>query len=366
MSREPYRLFFPLALILGIAGVLPWVLFSRGQMSSWPGLPHALVMSQGFFLAVAIGFLGTMLPRRTGAKPLSLPLLTALGVATVFAASAELAGQTVVAQIGILFVWGALVVAAARRIGSAKEAPPPSFILVATGVLFGEVGAALLLASALGAPAWTGFSGRALVSQGVMVAMVVGIAPVLIGPVLSGEAGKRGGRTWPHIVAALVLVLSFVVDAVLAPAFGLILRGGVALVAIVAAGALRPATEPGAHRALFRLSLLLVPLGLLVAALLPEKRVAMLHVCFGGGFALMILAITVHVTLLHGGRPEIASRWPIPVVAAGFLVLAATAMRAMLEGFGDAYIDAMFVAAALWIAAVLLWGAFLAPKLRRS
>jgi hypothetical protein len=69
---------------------------------------------------------------------------------------------------------------------------------------------------------------------------------------------------------------------------------------------------------------------------------------------------------MHGGRPDLASRWPIPVVAAALLVLGATGLRALLEGFGNRYVDAMFVAAALWIAAVVVWGAFLAPRLRRS
>lgn len=360
MQREPFRLFFPLALILAVAGVAPWALFSRGELSTWPGLPHALVMSQGFFLAVAIGFLGTMLPRRTGTPPLSVAALIGLGAATMFAGSALLAGYTFVAELAIIAVWLGLVVAAVRRVRAARQVPPPSFVLVAAGVLFGIAGAALAAAGAVGAPAWTTFLARELASQGVMVAMVLGVAPVLVPVVLTGQ-GARDGRTWPHVVVAALLVVSFAIPA----PFGLTLRGVVAAVAIVVAGALRPATQRGAHRALFRLSLLLVPMGLLVAALLPEKRIALLHVAFGGGFSLMILAITVHVTLLHGGRADVASRWPAPVVAAGLLVLAATVVRALLEGFGERYVDAMFAAALLWIAAVVVWGAFLAPALRR-
>jgi hypothetical protein len=305
-------------------------------------------------------------PRRTGAPPLSAAGLVGMGVVSVIAAAALLAGETLVAELGIILAWLLLAVSAVLRIRAVKFPPPRSFVLVATGVLFGIVGAALIAAAAMGAPEPAMIVGRGLVSQGVMVAMVLGVAPVLVPVVLTGHRAPEG-PTWPHIVAAGLLIASFVVDAFLAPpAVGLGIRAVVATVAIARSGALAPATLPGAHRAMFRLSLLLVPLGMVIATLLPEKRVALMHVAFGGGFALMILAITVHVTLMHGGRESLADRWPMPVVVSGVLVLAATALRAMLEGFGDRYVDAMFAASVTWVAAVVVWGLFMVPKLRRG
>jgi hypothetical protein len=76
-----------------------------------------------------------------------------------------------------------------------------SLVRVAAGVLFGLAGAALFGAGAAGLlaePATT--VGRALVSQGVMVAMVIGVAPVLVPVVLTGHRAPEG-PTWPHILA---------------------------------------------------------------------------------------------------------------------------------------------------------------------
>jgi uncharacterized protein involved in response to NO len=62
--QEPFRPFFTLGIVLGALGVIPWLLFSFGELSAWPAELHGLVMTQGFLSALAVGFLGTMLPRR--------------------------------------------------------------------------------------------------------------------------------------------------------------------------------------------------------------------------------------------------------------------------------------------------------------
>jgi uncharacterized protein involved in response to NO len=366
LQREPFRIFFPLALLLAGAGVVPWLLFSHGLSSTWPGHAHALVMTQGFFVATAIGFLGTMLPRRIGGAPLSGAALVGLAAGTLGSAGAMLAGAVVVAQalhLGVLVLLGA---SAARRLRAAPGAPPPSFVLVAAGGVLGATGAVLLAAAALGGPDWTLPAGRALASQGTMLCLVLAVAPILVPAILRGKLGAGAGSRRPHLVAAALLAASFVVEQALSIRLGLALRGAVCAVALVATGILAPATKGGAHRAAFRLALTLVPLGLLAAAVAPERRMALLHITFVGGFALLIVSVTVHVTLVHSGREAQTGRWPAAVVAAVAFLLTATAVRTQLESFGASYLTAMTCAAALWLGAVIAWGAFVLFHLVRG
>ena len=72
-SKEPFRLCFLIGLGIAAAGLFPWPLVQLGWIRGWPGPLHAMTMMQGFLVAFAVGFLGTMLPRRTGAPPLSPP-----------------------------------------------------------------------------------------------------------------------------------------------------------------------------------------------------------------------------------------------------------------------------------------------------
>lgn len=365
LRSEPYRVFFPLGLMLAAAGVVPWVLFARGLTPAWPGQGHALVMSQGFFLAVAVGFLGTMLPRRTGGAPLSAPALVALAAGTIVCSAALLAGALLLAEVVYLASFAVLALAAVRRLRSATSSPPPSFVLVPLGAALGALGAGLLLAASAGAAPWTAALGRALVVQGLMLSLVLAVAPVLVPALLTGEIGAGAGRRLPHVTAGLLLVASFALEQWISARAGLILRGAVAGAALVAAGVLRPATRSGVHRAVFRVALLLVPLGLLASGLFPERRVALGHLTYAGGFGLLMLAVTVHVTWMHGGRERQAEGWSTGVVIATACALAAAALRASLESFGVRYVDAMLLAAALWLAAVLAWAAVLLPALRR-
>jgi len=197
-----------------------------------------------------------------------------------------------------------------------------------------------------------------------MLCLVMAVAPFLIPGILRGTPAPDRRRA-VYLGMAGLMAASFVVEEWLSVRAGLLARGATVAAALVAAGVLSPATRPGAHRAAFRLALLLVPLGLLAAGLFPERRIALLHITHVGGLALLVVAVTVHVTLLHGGRERLAARWPIPVVAAVICLLAAAALRATLEGFGAGYTDAMSLAGALWLAAVVVWGGFLLRNLRR-
>jgi uncharacterized protein involved in response to NO len=58
-SEEPFRLFFPIGLLLGIVGVALWPLYYAGFATTYPGTMHARLMVEGFMASFIIGFLGT-------------------------------------------------------------------------------------------------------------------------------------------------------------------------------------------------------------------------------------------------------------------------------------------------------------------
>ncbi len=374
VRREPFRLMFPVGVLLAWAGVAPWVLFGTGVMRPWPGIYHALTMTQAFLLSIAIGFLTTMIPRRMRAAPISRVELS-LCVAGVLAIPPFSALQWYApAEGAALLVMIVLSQFAIRRLLQRKaEAPPtpPSFVFVPAALVAGVVGASLILASALGGAAWAFALGRSLVQEGVLLALVLALSPLLTGLVLRGAAPEvrqpQAGRAMLlHSVAALLVLASFPLQIFGSLPAGFALRGAVALIeVIVAGGALTVATEPGLHRKLYRLSLLFVPVGPLAAAAAPALRVPALHFTFVGGFSLMVFAVSSHVAFLHTGREALARRWPWPVVAVGLLTLAATAARVTAERFGDHYFEALTVASSLWMGAALVWGLYLIAMIAR-
>ena len=83
--REPYRLLFPLGIVLSWTGVLPWLLFAIGVTDEYRSIFHSMAQVQGFLACFAVGFLFTMIPRRTGTaapSPWQMAVVIAAPIAT--------------------------------------------------------------------------------------------------------------------------------------------------------------------------------------------------------------------------------------------------------------------------------------------
>jgi len=372
-SREPFRLFFLVGLGIAAAGLLPWPLVQLGWIRGWPGPLHAMTMTQGFLVAFAVGFLGTMLPRRTGAPPLSAPerallLAALLGVPICLSIGSERA-----AQLGyclVLFTLGRYALRSLRR-SEQKQPPLPSFIWIPTGVLQGSLGALLLFSSPLwSAPPWVYGLARQLAQQGLLLSLVLGLAPMLAPMLWTGNAPPppRHAAAQRALQAgcAAALVASFVLEQVVSIPAGLLLRG------LICAALLwrvtlpwQPRQRAGLHRLLFRVALWLIPVGLLCAAATPLHRVACLHITFVAGLMVLTFATSVHVTLMHSGHEAEAERSSPAVATTALLLYLAAALRVGADWLGIHFLDGLTAAAGLALLALLIWAAFLLLKLRR-
>src|SRR5215472_3792738 len=85
---DPYRIFFPLGIILGAMGVTIWPLYYYGITEGYSGRAHAFVQTDGFLYAFIAGFLLTAIPRFTGTEPPSRRTQYVLAAMLVFCAVA--------------------------------------------------------------------------------------------------------------------------------------------------------------------------------------------------------------------------------------------------------------------------------------
>ena len=375
LRREPFRLLFPVGALLGLLGVAPWVLFGSGVTRVWPGTFHSTVMTQSFLVAIVIGFLATMIPRRTSSQPMSYVELglASLGVVLIPVAAlldAQRHGHgllpqgaffaTLVLLLRFLFVRMRPRKAAPGSLPQGRP-PLPSFVFLPTGLLTAAAGAILLVTSDGNGQSAHFLVGRALVEEGLLFGLVLALAPMLGGIIQHGRGPTEGSRRELHLyaVAALLFLLSFGLQAWSMRA-GLLLRGAVAA-AVMLGGAkiLESPSLPGVHRQLFRFALACVPFGLLAAGARPALRVPLLHFSFVGGLSLLVFAVSFHVAFHHTGRESLADRPPWAVGATGALTILATLARVTAERFSQHYVEMLTLAASLWLAAALVWGAAL-------
>lgn len=375
--REPYLLFFPLGIALSWAGVGHWLLFSVGASTRFDPIFHAMTQIQGFLMAFAVGFLFTMIPRRTGSRPpetWEVVVCAAAPVATTVAAWMQAWAWSQAAWLALAVV---LISFAVRRFASAtsRRRPPAGFVWIPLSIFMGMLGSVLTAVGAIPGRDlfWLHNVGRGLVLQGMFIGLVLGVGTLAFPLMTRGQApadigGSRHDRTVMalHALAALVVLASFFVEAVGSQQLALALRAAVALAVLIGAVELwRLPDQPGSNRWLVWLAGWMLPLGYAVAALWPQQATIGLHVTFIGGFALLALAVATQVTLGHRGYRAVMLGRPWQVAAIGALVLAAIGARTLMQVDPLRYHLWMGCAAALFLGATSIWAAFLGPKFAR-
>ena len=375
--REPYRLLFPLGALLGIAGVLPWLLFGLGVSHRYDPVFHSLTLVQGFLACYVLGFLFTFVPRRTGTPAPGVgQMLLALTLPVALTLAAWL-GQLALSQalwVALLLMLVGFVVRRALAPHPQKQVPG-GFAWLPVALLMGLVGS--LLTAAPGALAgrhpWLHLMGQGLLTQGMLTGLVLGVGTLLLPVLLYGHAPSlkddhlKGFSGALHLGAALLFVASFWVEAQRSTVLGYGLRALLCLGLLLGPmGLWRRPTEPGVHRRFVWLAAWLLPLGYGLVALFPQHRVAGQHVVFIGGLALVTLAISTHVVLAHGNYGRLLRASPWTVGGFGALCLLALVARG-LASLDPAHLRGwLAVAAASFLGALTLWALTVVPRLRTA
>lgn len=375
LRREPFRLFFPLGVVLAWAGVGHWLAYATGLLTTYTCQGHALVQIQGFLLAFASGFLLTAVPRRTGTPPPALAMLAALVVlqVTTVAAALSAAWDAVALAAGGQIV--VLVAFAAVRLG-ARDArrPPPGFVLVPLALVEGLAGSVLVAGGAVhGWGALAERTGRLLVEQGLFLGLVMGVGSLIL-PLMAGAPPPPDVGSSPRAnrqaiafgAAGLVVLATLVGEALGSVRLAPVVRGvTVATVLAVAGGAARRPARPGWNRGLAWTALWMVPLGLVASGVAPDYRVPALHVTFIGGFATLAFCVATHVTAAHLDLPALRDgRSPVVGVLAVSMLLALSAR--VVADATQGYFAHLGAAALVWIIGTAVWlGALIPAWMRR-
>lgn len=419
LVAEPYRVLFPLAVLAGMLGVGHWLAYAAGWSGGYSGLFHAGVQMQVYVTGFIAGFLMTAMPRFAGARPASAAetwgtTLLLLAVLAFFAA-----GLWVLAQAAFVAVLLSLVAFFARRLAGRrgrrggedqrpKAVPPVELVWVPFALLHGLAGAALLAGGQGGwLSARAAATGRSMLQEGFVLAVVVGVggflAPRLMGtyrlpggpgrsaasprPASASGPGSGGGlgsdsragagsgtkvpsarrRLALHAAGGALLLASFA-----AHGFGLrheadLFRAVLLTGFLVASRTVVPRPRIGDQYVRYVwIAFWMVALGLWAAALLPDHRVAALHLVFVGGYSLMTFAVATMVVASHAGEAKRLRRpaWPLSLTAWG--VLTALGLRLAAVVWPGRYFELLGAAAVAWLVAAAAWLAYVAPWLVRS
>lgn len=355
-TLEPYRLFFPVGVGLGLLGVSVWLLYVV-----WPGVApssngHVGLMIQGFAFCFIAGFALTAVPRMMGSLPVGVPAQLVILAGIVTSAVGFWMDLLLVAELGSLWAIGALVTRLLFAASQRKVNPPPAAINAAIALLAAFAGASMraaYMADLLGAE-W-GFAGRRLLSEGMVLVLALGMSAKL-GPMMLQE--KLRVRKWVHPVAGILIVATILVEQVAEiPAAGWVRAAIVLAVTLSDIPLTFFPSKSGSLGFGFWIAHRMIALGAFIAVAAPGPASDGLHVMFVGGFSILILAVATRT-----GRSRVkyrrAGRYLGHSVTAAIVFFAAALIARVSAPFTGPYMIQLAYASAFWMTGMLIWGAF--------
>lgn len=376
LGSEPFRLFFLSGILFSIAGASLWPLFYAGRLGFYPGVSHARVMIECFGGAFVFGFLGTAGPRVLGAPRLTPWELAWLFLLHVAGGICHLRMQNAWGDaLFFVLLFSFCVALAMRLFFFRRNLPPPALLLAGAGLVCGLAGTLMWLN-----PAWhnTGPLYRLaglLLYQGFLLGPIMGVGVFLFPRLMGGDFGEPApgiaarAAVIRTLIAAAALLASFGVEVWVNPIAGVLLRVAAFVFALAQVKWRRPAGAPlvgTLPRAMRTWCLPLALLGVGAPALAYSRHVALDHLLFIGGFAMLCLIVGSRVLFGHSGALEGFSkkswtaRWIVVLVVVAAFTRASADFKATIQVSHYKY------AAWLWIVAALIWALWHARRFFKS
>ena len=366
-SDEPFRLFFPLAVLMGMLGVSMWPLYFSGMISYYPGMNHSRVMAFGFFGGFVMGFILTSLPRLLGTHCLRSWELIVLVFLYSSVSLAHLIGATFWGEC-LTLAW--IVVAVALmvpRFLNRQDLPPPGFVLVVLGAFCAAIGSfiSILEVGYELDSRWLVLR-QLLEFQGFLLLPVTGVAGFILPRILGlAERYSFPESRVPTQEWLLHMLLAFAVGLVVLGSFWWEIEGAFRLAYsvrfVIVVGYLtwlvpwHCALVKGTFSWALRFGLGCFVGGILLIACFPEWRVPFMHLSLGIGLVLISLVVASRVVLGHREQLDRMSgkqRWFVWVVA---LIFVGVTSRMIGDFIPKILISHYNYGALFWGLGVLLW-----------
>jgi len=371
---EPFRIFFPLGLLLGAIGVALWPLYVWHAIGFYPRDAHLRLMIEGLMGSFIIGFLGTAGPRLLDARPFAAIESMALLALQLESAALHLRRERNLGDVVFLLALLLFLTFVGNRARTRKDLPPPNFVLVLFGFVSGIAGVVFSIAATrMANGAFFDQLGLLLLNQGFVLFPILGVGAFFFPKLLGGAKPESADldiasalwrkRALIAALTALVIWISFVLETLDWTRSAAIVRGSAVLFYFTSQGHLfeKPSGPPFLANC-FRIGAVLLIIALFFPLAFPAYRVADMHLAFIGGFTIILFTVSTRVILGHSGQGHLF-RQRLPFLIAALVLL----IVAMLARVGADFVSArnthLVYAALIWLLAALVWAGALVPKL---
>ena len=374
-ATEPFRIFFPVGLLLGAVGVALWPLFVWHAINFYPRDAHLRLMIEGLMGSFIIGFLGTAGPRLLDARPFAAAETFGLVTLQILNAGLHLTQHRNLGDAVFLVTLILFLSFVGGRARTRQDLPPPNFVLVVLGFVNAILGIIFIFAARrVMNGVFLDQLGSLMLNEGFVLFPILGVGAFFFPKLLGGAKPEPADlniaialwkkRALVALVTGIVIWISFVLEALQWTRGSAVLRGSAALLYFAFQGHFfeKPSGPPFlAH--CFRFGAMLLVFALFFPAILPAYRVANMHLTFIGGFTIILFTVSTRVILGHSGHAHLFQKRLRFLIAALVLLVVAMLARVGADFVLPARDSHLVYAALIWLMAAAVWAWALAPKL---
>lgn len=373
LATEPYRVFFPAAILAGVVGVLLWPAFYAGQLSYYPSFAHARLMIEGFVGGFAVGFLGTALPKMLSVAALrvwQVALLLSLHLAFCVA---HLLGEIRLGDGLFAAMMLILIGCMAWRVVKRQKLPPPGMLMAGMGLLCGTFGAVWGAFFAFDGSIYvTSFAYR-LLYQAFILLPLLGVGTFIF-PMILGTPNKSAmlaGRKWrgkaleAGLIGVLIIASYWIEVRGQQRAMSWVRFALAAVWLVKECGVLKIKSGRGIMTHSLRAGIGCLLLALVAVAVVQQQKIALDHILYVGGFGLITMIVATRVIFGHSGQGKQFNSWNKALVVCVGLLLLGMATRVSADFLPNVRNSHHVYAAVCWVAVSIIWAVAILPSVRK-
>jgi len=373
LASEPYRVFFPAAILAGTIGVLLWPLFYGGQLSFYPSFAHARLMIEGFVGGFAVGFLGTALPKMLSTPPLRIWQVFVLFLLHITYCTSHLLGKIRLGDGLFATMMLAMIVCMGARVIHRKKLPPPGMLLAGMGLLCGTFGAIWgAFFTFDGSIYVTSFAYR-LLYQAFILLPLLGVGTFIFPMILStpNKSAMLVGKKWRNKALEAALIGGLIIATYWIEIKGQQqpmswVRFALATVWLVKeCGILKIKAGKGVMAHSLRAGIGCLLLALAAVAIVQQQKIALDHILYIGGFGLITMIVATRVIFGHSGQGKQFNSWNKALVICVGLLLLGMATRVSADFLPRVRNSHHVYAAICWVAVSIIWAIAILPSVRK-
>lgn len=371
ICKNPFRLFFPVAMLCLFYGCSLWILFGLFEYGEFPIERHANLFVGGFLYFSILGFLLTAIPRFTSSNFLSTPeLLIFILIMLVTIVFYALERETYFWS-SITCGWFTLFYFGIKRFRKRKQNPPFTFLFVGLGLIFGFMGSVFNLLSSYNFEIFGNLEtwGKLFFYDAMVTSFILGVGGRLIPGILGFvEIVKNQRQIYESShsffkvipVGIYISLFTFIMSFLLEGA-GLLNTGYLSRAVVITYFSFRywrlhekVKTEKW-HGRILKVSCFFLLIATWLLCFFKDYIIDIKHLIYIGSYCLMTLMVASRVVLAHGKAGLGFEHRTFPYLLIGGLVSLAALTRATAQFVSDSYFEHLGYTGLILLLAVLVW-----------